>query len=316
MLVMGACAGEIEAPDSTPGEGPNGPEFVCSSQCGYTETFYPIVLAHGMAGFDALFGVLEYWHGIPGALRDGGATVFVTEVSQFNDTEVRGEQLLAQIEEIVAITGKPKVNIIGHSHGGLDARYVAAVRPDLVASVTTIGTPHKGAELADFLRENIQGGSFTEGVLSFFADSLGTLLGLLSGTTNPQDAIAGLEALTSEGLAAFNAAYPQGVPTSACGQGEEIVNGVRYYSWTGTSPLTNFLDISDISMGISSLVYSEDNDGLVGRCSAHLGKVIRDDYRQNHLDEVNQILGLVSIFGSNPKTLFRAHANRLKQAGL
>jgi triacylglycerol lipase len=36
----------------------------------------------------------------------------------------------------------------------------------------------------------------------------------------------------------------------------------------------------------------------------------------NHLDEVNQILGLVSIFESNPKTVFRAHANRLKNAGL
>ena len=33
-------------------------------------------------------------------------------------------------------------------------------------------------------------------------------------------------------------------------------------------------------------------------------------------DEVNQILGLVSIFESSPPSLFRAHANRLKSAGL
>jgi triacylglycerol lipase len=44
--------------------------------------------------------------------------------------------------------------------------------------------------------------------------------------------------------------------------------------------------------------------------------VIRDNYFQNHLDEVNQLLGLVSIFESNPKTLFRNHANRLKNLGL
>ena len=69
-------------------------------------------------------------------------------------------------------------------------------------------------------------------------------------------------------------------------------------------------------MGIASLFYDEANDGLVGRCSSHFGQVIRDDYFHNHLDEVNQVLGLVSIFESNPTSVFRAHANRLKNAGL
>ena len=288
----------------------------CLFNCTYTKTNYPIVLEHGMAGFDELFGVVDYWFGIPDALQDGGATVFVTTVSQFNTTEARGEQLIDQIEQIVAITGKPKVNLIGHSHGGLDVRYVAAVRPDLVASVTSVGSPHKGAALADYLRDNIEGGSFTESVLAYFADSLGTVLGLLSGSTNEQDAIAALGSLTSAGLATFNASYPQGVPTTACGSGAASVNGIRYYSWSGTGLLTNALDVSDTAMGLTSFFYPEANDGLVGRCSSHLGTVIRDNYFQNHLDEVNQLLGLVSLFESNPKTLFRAHANRLKNAGL
>ena len=274
------------------------------------------MLEHGLGGFDQLFGVYEYWYGIPSALHDGGAQVFVTEVSQLNSTEARGEQLIAQIEQIVAITGKPKVNLIGHSHGGLDVRYAAAVRPDLVASVTTVGTPHKGAELADYLRDHVQSGSFTEDVLAYFANSLGTVLGLLSGSSNPQDAIAALDSLTSSGLAAFNAQYPQGVPTTACGSGASVVNGIRYYSWSGTGVLTNLLDISDGPLALSSLFYGESNDGLVGRCSSHLGSVIRDNYFYNHLDEVNQILGLVSIFESNPTSVFRAHANRLKNAGL
>ncbi|MCA9550988.1 MAG: triacylglycerol lipase [Myxococcales bacterium] len=282
----------------------------------YTRTRYPIVLAHGMAGFDELFGVYEYWFGMADALRRDGATVYVTEVSQFNDTEVRGEQLLAQIEEIVAITGAGKVNIIAHSHGGLDARYVASVRPDLVASVTTIGSPHRGAELANFLRANVNEGGFTELVLSTFANALGQLLALVSGTSNPQDAIAGLEALTSQGTAAYNARYPAGVPTQGCGDGAHTVSGVRYYSWSGTRPLTNLLDPSDAALGLSSLVYSEANDGLVGRCSSHLGDVIRDDYRMNHLDEVNQVLGLTYWFESDPRSVVRAHANRLKNAGL
>ncbi len=282
----------------------------------YTKTKYPIVLAHGLGGFDELFGVYDYWYGIPFALTAGGARVFVTEVSQLNSTEARGEQLLAQVQQIIAITGKPKVNLIGHSHGGLDVRYVAAVRPDLVASVTSVGSPHKGADLATFLRANVQGGSFTEAVLARFAGSLGTILGLLSGSSNPQDAIAALDSLTASGLATFNASYPRGVPTTACGEGAASVGGVRYYSWSGTGVLTNALDVSDVALGLTSLVYSESNDGLVGRCSSHLGDVIRDNYFHNHLDEVNQILGLVSIFEANPTEVFRAHANRLKNAGL
>ncbi|MCA9542157.1 MAG: triacylglycerol lipase, partial [Myxococcales bacterium] len=253
----------------------------------YTRTRYPIVLAHGMSGFDRLFGLIEYFHEVPRALRDGGATVFVTEVSQFNDTTVRGEQLLAQVEEIVAITGAGKVNLIGHSHGGLDARYVASVRPDLVASVTTIGTPHQGADLANWLRARVRNGSFTEEVMGFFANQLGFILALLSGTDNPQDAVAALDSLTRAGLEQFNRDHPQGLPARWCGEGPAQVEGVRYYSWTGTHPVTNLLDITDAAFALTSLVYGEPTDGLAGKCSTHLGDVIRDDYRMNHLDEVN-----------------------------
>lgn len=282
----------------------------------YCRTRHPIVLAHGMSGFDSILGIVDYWHHIPRALERDGARVFVTEVPQFNDTAVRGEALLAQVEEIVAITGTGKVNLVGHSHGGLDARYVASVRPDLVASVTSIGSPHQGAELADFLRENIREGSFTEAAVSTLADSLGLALALLSGTTNPQDSVAALEALSTAGMARFNAEHPQGLPDQRCGEGAREVDGVRYYSWSGTRPVTNVLDVSDAMLGITSLVYDEANDGLVGRCSSHLGDVIRSDYRMNHLDEVNLMFGLRHLFGPNPVTLFRQHANRLRNAGL
>ena len=220
------------------------------------------------------------------------------------------------MQNIVAISGKPKVHLIGHSHGGLDVRYVASVRPDLVASVTSVGSPHKGADLADVLRDSIDSGSFLEDLVAFFADSFGAVLGLLAGTSNPQDSVAAIESLSSAGAAAFNAAHPQGVPASSCGEGAFVVNGVRYYSWSGTGILTHALDVSDALMALTSIFYSGANDGLVGRCSSHLGDVIRDDYFHNHLDEVNQILGLTSWFESSPATLFRNHANRLKNLGL
>jgi triacylglycerol lipase len=289
---------------------------LCLFNCTYAKTKYPIVLAHGMAGFDSLFAVYDYFYGIPSDLRNIGATVYVSNVSSFNSSVQRGEQLLAQVQNIVATTGKTKVNLIGHSHGGFDIRYVASVRPDLVASVTSVATPHKGADLATYLRSHISGGSFVESVLAYFANSLGTVLNLLTGHSNSQDAIAGLDSLTATGAAAFNASYPKGVPTTACGSGAASVGGVYYYSWSGTGVLTNALDVLDTALGLSSLYYSESNDGLVGRCSSHLGTVIRDNYFQNHLDEVNQVIGLVSIFETNPVTLFENHANRLKNLGL
>jgi triacylglycerol lipase len=282
----------------------------------YTATKYPIVLCHGMAGFDSLFGVLDYFYGIEASLTSGGAKVYITHVPQFNTSEARGEALLAQIEDIVAVSGKGKVNLIGHSHGGFDVRYVAAVRPDLVASVTTVGTPHKGAELATFLKSNLKNGGFNQVVLATLAGSLGTLLGLLSGHTDPQDAIGALDSLSASGAATFNAKYPVGLPTTTCGQGAGTGNGMRFYSWGGTQPLTNILDVGDAALGISSLVYKESNDGLVGKCSSHFGTVLRDDYTMNHLDEVNQLFGLTALFATNPKTVFRTQANRLKADGL
>ncbi|GAC1031159.1 triacylglycerol lipase [Pseudomonas sp. No.21] len=284
---------------------------------GYTQTKYPVVLAHGMLGFDSILGI-DYWYGIPSALRRDGASVYVTEVSQLNTSEARGEELLEQVEEIVAISGKPKVNLIGHSHGGPTIRYVAGVRPDLVASATSVGGPHKGSATADFLRQ-IPPGSAGETIVAGIVNGLGSLINFLSGSrsTLPQNGLGSLESLNSQGAARFNAKFPQGIPTSACGEGAYQVNGVRYYSWSGTSPLTNVLDVSDALLGATSLTFKgEATDGLVGRCSSHLGKVVRDNYRMNHLDEVNQTFGLTSLFETDPVTVYRQHANRLKNDGL
>ena len=289
---------------------------------GYTQTKYPIVLGHGMLGFDSLLGV-EYWHGIPASLRRDGAQVFVTEVSQLDTTELRGEQLLRQVEQITALTGKAKVNLIGHSHGGPTARYVAGVRPDLVASVTTVGSPNKaGSATADFLKKVTESpaGPAAVTILGGIANALGGLINFLSGSssTTPQNALGALSSLHTAGIEQFNRRFPHGVPSTACGEGTYRVNGVNYYSWSGTSLSTHALDPSDLLMRASSLAFDRNdaNDGLIGRCASHLGKVIRDNYRMNHLDEVNQVLGLTSLLETDPITVYRQHANRLKTAGL
>lgn len=284
------------------------------AQTGYTQTRYPIVLVHGLFGFDSALGV-DYFYGIPDALRQGGAKVYVAQVSAANSSEVRGEQLLAQVKTILAITGAPKVNLVGHSHGGPTTRYVAGVAPQLVASVTSIGGVNKGSRVADILRGVAPAGSVSETLASGAASALVALINLTSGGSGlPQMPTAALDSLTTAGLADFNRRFPQALP-SGCGSGAELVNGVRYYSWTGTKPLTNVLDASDGLLSVLSLVFGEANDGLVSACSSRLGKHL-GDYRQNHLDEVNQLLGLRDWFSTDPVTLYRQHANRLKQQGL
>jgi len=281
--------------------------FWCSSD--YAKTKYPIVLVHGMFGFDSLVGV-DYWHGIPADLQSEGAKVFVAQVAALDSTEARGEALLTQVEAIAAIYGK--VNLVGHSHGGPTSRYVAHVRPDLVASVTSIGSPHKGSPVADLIV-----GSPLEGTAVALGNALGGLIDLLSGGGYEQDLAASLQSLTTAGSIAFNNYSPEGIPTSACGEGDYSVNGIRYYSWGGTGVLTNALDLSDALLGTTSLAFGfEQNDGLVGQCSSHMGMVIRDNYFMNHLDEVNLLFGLHSIFTTDPKTVIRQHANRLKNAGV
>lgn len=286
----------------------------------YAKTRYPIVLAHGMAGFDKI-GPIDYWYGIPGDLRRRGATVYLTQVSSFNSSEYRGEQLLAQVEDILAISGARKVNLIGHSHGSHSIRYVAAALPGRVASATAVGGPTKGSPVADLVdfASSVVGGTLSD-VVATVVNGFGSLIGLAAGEKLSQDSLAGLHSLTTEGSADFNRRFPAGVPTSACGEGTYSVNGTRFYSWSGTGHLTNPLDISDVAMAATSLAFigqsDWQNDGLVGRCSSHLGKVVRDNYFMNHLDEVNQLLGLTSLFETDPVVVFRNHANRLKNAGL
>lgn len=98
----------------------------------YAKTAYPIVMTHGWLGWSRIGNErfnIDYWYQILPDMARNGATVFAAQLSPANTTEVRGEQLITQVEEVLVLTGKDKVNLIGHSHGGPTIRYVAAVKP-------------------------------------------------------------------------------------------------------------------------------------------------------------------------------------------
>ena len=67
------------------------------AQAGYTQTKYPIVLVHGVTGFNTIGGLINYFHTIPWNLERDGARVHVASVAAFNDSEQRGAELARQI---------------------------------------------------------------------------------------------------------------------------------------------------------------------------------------------------------------------------
>ena len=307
-LMWGCCTAQAQQP----------PADALGVEGGATR--YPIVLVHGMMGFDTLklgwLGPLPYWNGIVDALRADGAKVHVVSVSAFNSSEARGEQLLPQIEKILREDKVDKVNLIGHSHGSHTIRYVAGKHPEWVASVTSVAGPNKGSVFADWMQAQVRDDTWAAAAILGLGRWVARFIDWATDTQWPQDVPAGLASLHSEGAADFNRRFPAGVPPEPCGQGQAEVQGVRYFSWSGVGVFHHALNPADYLMSLTGLPFGDEpNDGLVGRCSSHLGTVIRDDHPMNHFQAVNQIGGLVSK-EVDPVMLYVEHARRLRGLGL
>lgn len=154
------------------------------------KTKYPILMVHGVFFRDTSF--FNYWGRIPRELETNGATVYYGNHQSAASVEDSAEELSARIKYIVKSTGCEKVNIIAHSKGGLDCRYAISnldVAP-YIASLTTINTPHRGCEFADFLLNKI-----SDNIKNKVADTYNNTLKKF-GDTNP-DFIAAVNDLTA-----------------------------------------------------------------------------------------------------------------------
>ncbi|KAI5966264.1 TGL2 [Candida pseudojiufengensis] len=133
---------------------------------------------------------LDYWSGIKEALTKLGSTVFIAKVPAFGKIKDRAISLdkfitkqckiLRKSESKSSIYNKDhpnqhhhntfknedepiKINLISHSMGGLDSRYLISKIHNnskskiyKIVSLTTISTPHHGSEVADFIVENLK----------------------------------------------------------------------------------------------------------------------------------------------------------------
>ncbi len=284
---------------------------------GYTKTKHPIVLVHGVTGFSTIGGLVNYFHTVPWNLERDGAKVYTASVSFVNSSEARGQQLANYINGL----GESKVNIMAHSQGAPSARVTASLIPNKIASITSINGANKGSKVADVIRGIIPPGSYVEGGVNAIANALGDIVNALSDSNNPQDGVAALETLTTSSTWNLNNALGwKGINKNNCsGTNEDVwINGnkIKYFSWSGDNVWTNVADISDPFLIVTSKAFgNEASDGLISVCSSKMGNVIGTSYDMNHVDAINHLFGARSVW-TNPVSLYRSQANRLKNRGL
>lgn len=111
-------------------------------------TKYPIILVHGIAIKDYLF--IKSFGRIDKNLKEQGYKVYKSKIDGFGTIENNALILKEEIMHILEEEKVDKINIIAHSKGGLDSKYMIQNlgMEDKVASLTTLCTPHKGSPVA------------------------------------------------------------------------------------------------------------------------------------------------------------------------
>lgn len=142
-----------------------------SDEC---KTIYPIVLIHGLGFRDRKH--FNYWGRIPKLLQKCGASIYYGNQDSHGSVENNALQIKKCVQEAIEESNCKKVNLIAHSKGGLDARYLISAldMEDYVASLTTISTPHHGSKSIDILLS--MPGIFVK-ICAFFSDVWYRLLG-------------------------------------------------------------------------------------------------------------------------------------------
>jgi triacylglycerol lipase len=273
------------------------------ARAGAAKTTYPVVFAHGMAGFDDILGY-DYWGDDYGMFVgttcasawtcnediDNGQKTFVGQVQPFQTSEVRGLDLANDIEGYMASAGVTRVNLIGHSQGGLDARKAAKVLYQrkgytVVSVLVSVSSPHLGSPMAKYILD------LKPGVTSVI-DALATIFGdIIYGPGN--DGIAGAKQLVyndysatdgvTTGAKAFNvnnpidSRYASRYVSLISAQTGSSVNPALYltsklfYNIDGNGYCVDDCDNDGAAGKGNGNANEQDDDGLVGINSQQMG---------------------------------------------
>ncbi len=212
-------------------------------------TKYPIIFVHGAALRD--WERFNYWGRIPNVLASRGCRFYYGQQDGWASIENNADTLNARITEILRESGADKVNIIAHSKGGIESRYLISSlgMADVVASLTTVSTPHRGVKTMDLL---LKFPSFWFRIVSFFANRWFRWLG----DRNP-DFHSLCRQLSATYMDTFNQHNPD-------------VDGIYYQSYAGAMR-NSFSDMLLLWPHFFIKIIEGENDGLVPTSSAQWG---------------------------------------------
>ena len=203
------------------------------------------------------FDHFNYWGRIPAELEKNGATIYYGEHNSAAAVNDSALELEKRIKEIVQQTGCGKVNIIAHSKGGLDSRTAIATTSarQYVASLTTINTPHRGCEFADYLL-----GEIPQKQQEMIAKQYKTVAAKL-GDKNP-DFLAAVYDLTSE----------------KCRERNEIIHNDPDIYYQSVGSVMNEASSGQFPLNFTYRLvkyFDGENDGLVGIDSFNWGSSLQ-----------------------------------------
>ena len=237
----------------------------------------PVVLVHGMAGFRPITSILDYFYRVRRTMTARGHQVFAAQTDPFQAISYRARQLAVQVDEVLRITGAPRVHLVAHSQGGLDARYMISSLGygDRVATLTSIATPHHGVGLVDMALET---GPTIVGHIAKIVNALSDAL--LGGKA---DFMAQLHDITRQYIeTTFNV--------------ENLDDPrVEYFSYAGSTQDNALVDTHQVDVVNGFLLPTfryiklteGDNDGLVAVKSAQWGSYM-GAFAADHWDEIGQ----------------------------
>jgi triacylglycerol lipase len=254
---------------------------------------YPVVLVHGIAAHDRR-GIINFWGRIPDKLRENNIKVFFGNTDAWGSYESNAEILKDTIDKILDETNSDKVNIIAHSKGGIDSRFLIWKYNygDKVASLTTISTPHHGAEIADLIySQKIVHSQTAKRALMVF--------GRLYGDIKPDMFNVNYQ-LTTEKMKEFN---------------ENIVMDHRvYYQSIYTTMRDSFDDIMFFYSHWYIKSRKGDNDGMVSEYSARWGdNIVKIEGGISHAEILD--LKMRKISGINIPDIYIKIVSELSEKG-
>ncbi|MCB9742955.1 MAG: hypothetical protein H6740_10160 [Alphaproteobacteria bacterium] len=252
----------------------------CVGGCDTAWTRYPVVLMHGMGGTDSFVGLFNYFIGVKDDLGGLGYSVVTPAVDAFSPPEDRAAQWAVHLDELMAQGVGRRFNLIGHSQGGVDARYLATALgyAPHIASITTLATPHHGSAAADLLAGTIDitaiGRWVVDGAMELFTQIFGL---------GEADFTESILRLSPEEMERFNELVPDS-------------EGVRYFSWSGRTCSVLDFECQGLTNGevvdlhflptFTVIEWIEGpNDGLVSVSSAEWGEV-RGEMPADHLNQI------------------------------